>query len=407
MPRPLTCEISIAAMRHNLERVREYHLSGRNAPVGVWSVVKANAYGHGLENALTGFASSEGLALVEVDYAHKLRQLGWEKPILLLEGPFDLTDVELARQEDFTLVIHRLEQLRWLQQTSAKWPKWPKWPNGGLDIWLKFNTGMNRLGFTEDSLGEIRNLLADLKALGVNSVGLVSHFANSDVAPHEGTGSLVSVEEQLERFTAIWLNLKQSVPQLKVSLSNSSAVMGYQQLHDLFYQSDNGFPWLRPGVMLYGGTPYADLKSQSAEHLGLRPAMALRAKIIGVQVLASGDTVGYGSRFIADGAMRVGIVAAGYADGYPRHAPDGTPVWVGGVGGVAGQRTQLVGRVSMDMMVIDITNLPQVGIDSEVELWGANLPIDEVAQACGTIGYELMCAVAPRVARVHTESFLS
>jgi alanine racemase len=395
MPRPLTCEISIAAMRHNLERVRQFFAEGRNAPVGVWSVVKANAYGHGLENAFKAFSSSDGLALVELDYAQKLRALGWKKPILLLEGPFDKTDVELSRELDLTLIIHRIEQFAWLRQTAARRS------DGKVDVWLKFNTGMNRLGFTENALEGIHSELSDLDALGIKSVGLLSHFANSDVASHEGGGSLVTVEEQLERFTNIWVSLKKIMPMLRVSLSNSSAVMGYQHLYDEFYQAGEGFPWLRPGVMLYGGTPYGDLASQSPKELGLRPAMALRSKIIAVQSIAIGDAIGYGSRFVATQPMRIGIIAGGYADGYPRHAPDGTPVWVGG------QMTQLVGRVSMDMMVIDITHLADVDVNAEVELWGANLPIDQVAQACGTIGYELMCAVAPRVARVHTESFLS
>jgi alanine racemase len=400
MPRPLTCEISIAAMRHNLDRVRQYFKDARNAPVGLWSVVKANAYGHGLENALTAFANSDGLALVEFDYAEKLRNTGWQKPILLLEGPFDVGDVQAARRLDFSLVIHRTEQFSWLRQT-AELEKNTNPKQAGLDVWLKFNTGMNRLGFTEADLELVRTELSNLSALGIRSVGLVTHFANSDVAPSQGSGAMVTVEEQLERFRAIWLSLKPSVPQLRVSLSNSSAVMGYQHLYDYFYESAGGFPWLRPGVMLYGATPSAELAQQSAAQLGLMPAMALRSKILSVQHIAAGDAIGYGSRYVAKQDMRVGIVAAGYADGYPRQAPDGTPVWVGG------KRAALVGRVSMDMIVIDITELASIGVDSEVELWGANLPIDEVAQACGTIGYELMCAVAPRVARISTDKFLS
>jgi alanine racemase len=262
------------------------------------------------------------------------------------------------------------------------------------------NTGMNRLGFTESDVELVRTELSNLSVLGVRSIGLVTHFANSDVAPNQGSGAMVTVDEQLERFSAIWTSLKQTVPQLRVSLSNSSAVMGYQHLYDDLYESEEGFPWLRPGVMLYGGTPYGDLATQSPMQLGLLPAMALRAKILSVQVISAGDAIGYGSRFVAKQAMRVGIVAVGYADGYPRNAPDGTPVWV------EGHRAKLVGRVSMDMIVIDITDLGMVGIDSEVELWGGNLPIDEVAQACGTIGYELMCAVAPRVARISTDELL-
>jgi alanine racemase len=402
MPRPLTCEISIAAMRHNLGRVREFFERARNAPVGVWSVVKADAYGHGLENAMKAFSSSDGLALVEVNYAEKLRLLGWEKPILLLEGPFDRTDVELARRLNISLVIHRVGQLAWLKETvkAGKDRVTKDLDATGLDVWLKFNTGMNRLGFTESDVDMLRQELSNLSALGIKSIGLATHFANSDVASNQGPSAMVTVDEQLERFSAIWRSLKQSVPQIRVSLSNSSAVIGYQHLYDDLYESSGGFPWLRPGVMLYGATPYSDLSLQSPDQLGLKPAMALKAKILSVQTIAVGDAVGYGSRYVATQLMRVGVVAVGYADGYPRHAPDGTPVWI------EGTLCKLVGRVSMDMIVIDITAMPNVGVDSEVELWGGNLPIDEVAQACGTIGYELMCAVAPRVARVSTDEFL-
>jgi alanine racemase len=391
MPRPLICEVSIAAMQHNLERVRWYFNRGRNAPVGIWSVVKANAYGHGLELAVQAFSESDGLALVETDYAEKLRIMGWTKPVLLLEGPFDREDVKLARRLDLSLVIHCREQLTWLREISGE----------PLRIWLKFNTGMNRLGFTEADIDFLTHSLADLNVVGIGSVGMVTHFANSDVDEEQAQGACVTVVEQLERFSLIWHRLKPRVPSLRVSLSNSSAVIGYQHLHDELYPSSDGFPWLRPGVMLYGGSPYADLTAQSAKQLGLKPAMALRSKILAVQVLSQGDAIGYGSRFVAQSPMRIGVVAVGYADGYPRHAPDGTPVWVGG------RRSQLVGRVSMDMMVIDITHLPNVGIGSEVELWGENLAVDEVAQACGTIGYELMCAVAPRVTRLVTTDFLS
>jgi alanine racemase len=391
MPRPLICEVSIAAMQHNLERVRWYFNRGRNAPVGIWSVVKANAYGHGLEPAFRAFSESDGLALVETDYAEKLRLMGWTKPVLLLEGPFDREDVKLARRLDLSLVIHGREQLTWLREISGE----------PLRIWLKFNTGMNRLGFTEADVDFLSDSLADLNAVGIGSVGLVTHFANSDVDEEQAQGACVTVLEQLERFTSIWRRLKPRIPSLRVSLSNSSAVMGYQHLHDELYPSNDGFPWLRPGVMLYGGSPYADLAAQSANQLGLKPAMALRSKILAIQALSQGDAIGYGSRFVAQSPMRIGVVAVGYADGYPRHAPDGTPVWVGG------QRSRLVGRVSMDMIVIDITHLPNVGVGSEVELWGENLSVDEVAQACGTIGYELMCAVAPRVSRSVTTEFLS
>jgi alanine racemase len=402
--RPLHCEVSIAALRHNFECAREAANcpsdQPKSASVKVWSVVKANAYGHGLEAAIVAFAESHGLALLEFDYAVRLRELGWKKPLLMLEGAFGPDDTQLARDLDLTLAVHQMRQLDWLVDTTA---------GGGLgdaeavNIWIKLNTGMNRLGFATNEVATViarLNEMTQTPQYNVTLAGLMTHFANSDLAPHESTHVGVPVAKQRALYNEAFSAFKKYWPNLSISMANSSAVVGYPAIADDLLQSAAHEVWVRPGVMLYGATPYADLQDQGARALGLKAAMALKSQIIAVQKIGSGDSIGYGSRFTALSDMTIGIVAGGYADGYPRHAPDGTPVWL------LGQRTRLVGRVSMDMLVIDITQVAGAGIGTEVELWGAHLPIDDVAQPCGTIGYELMCAVAERVARKTVLGFL-
>ena len=350
MTRPTHALISIAALAHNLHRARALAPASK-----VWAVVKANGYGHGLHAALEGFQSADGLALLEFEMALQLRQAGWSKPILMLEGPFEPDDVQCARQFGLSLVMHRSEQIDWLAALG---------PGPRLDIYLKFNSGMNRLGFTAAAFRQAFRRLATLPATG--EVTLMTHFANAD---HPG-----GIERDWPAFEAACDGF--AAPR---STSNSAAVIDHRLAHGA---------WVRPGVMLYGATPFA---TRSAASIGLKPAMGLHSRLIAVQTLGPGDAVGYGSRFVADHPLRIGIVACGYADGYPRHAPTGTPVIVAGV------RTRTVGRVAMDMIMIDLEPVPAAQVDSPVELWGEQLPIDEVAQAAGTIGYELMCALAPRV----------
>ena len=356
MPRPLTATIHPDALRHNLQRARACAPGAR-----VWAVVKANAYGHGIERALRAFGDADGLALIEFDKAVQLRDLGWREPLLLLEGVFDADDARAALRHNLNVTIHSAAQIDMLEQASL---------SGQIDVHLKMNTGMNRLGFTPEAFGAAH---ARLRALPcVRGITLMTHFANADELAHPR----LSVHEQIARFTAGAAGLGD--PR---SLCNSGGVLQHSALGDLV--SD----WVRPGIMLYGGSP----GGASAAELGLLPAMTLSSAIIGVQHIVAGDTVGYGSRFVASGPMTIGIVACGYADGYPRHAPHGTPVLVDG------QATTLVGRVSMDMLAVDLTALPRARVGSPVVLWGAGLPIDSVAQAAGTIGYELMCALAGRV----------
>jgi alanine racemase len=358
MPRPLHATIHLDAMQHNLGRARA------SAPtVKVWAVVKANAYGHGLERGMRGFAQADGLALIETENALRLRELGWVKPILLLEGIFDPSDVPLLAEHNINSTVHCIEQVKVLEYTQLYRP---------IDVHLKMNTGMNRLGFRP---GEYAAAYKRLRAIpGVRNITLMTHFANAD----ELDNPRLSMAEQVRRFREGSHGLEG-----QRSLSNSGGV-----LHQAALARELHNDWVRPGIMLYGGTPGGGV---SAHAYGLLPTMTLRSEIIGIQQLQKGDTVGYGSRFEAPGPMTVGVVACGYADGYPRHAEQGTPVLVDGV------PTKLVGRVSMDMMTVDLTPVPNARVGCKVTLWGDGLPIDVVAQSAGTIGYELMCALAPRV----------
>jgi alanine racemase len=344
-------------MQHNLARARACAPDAK-----LWAVVKANAYGHGLERGMRGFAAADGLALIETEGAVRLRELGWTKPILLLEGVFDAADVPLLAEFGLNGTVHSIEQIKMLEYTQLYRP---------IDVHLKMNTGMNRLGFKPEDYAAAH---ARLRAIpGIRNITLMTHFANADELEHPR----LTIVEQVRRFCAG----ADGLPGER-SLSNSGGVLRQAAL-----AAELSNDWVRPGIMLYGGTP----GGASAQDYGLLPSMTLSSEVIGIQDLVAGDSVGYGSRFEASAPMKVGVVACGYADGYPRHAAHGAPVIVDGV------RTTLVGRVSMDMMTVDLTGVPNAHVGSKVTLWGDGLPIDEVAEAAGTIGYELMCALSARV----------
>ena len=359
MPRPLEALIHLDALHHNLERARACAPDAR-----VWAVVKANAYGHGLERAFEGLRAADGFALLDIAEARKLREMDWRGPILLLEGVFDARDLEWCSRLGLWHVVHHEQQIDWLAQHKTEWPH---------RVFLKMNTGMNRLGFTPQAF---RNAWLRLSALPqVDEVSFITHFSDADS------------ERGIAHQAAVFLEHTADLSGER-SLCNSAATLRHAQ--DARIRGD----WVRPGVMLYGASP--DHPEHTATHWGLKPAMTLHSRVIGTQHLQPGDTVGYGSRFTAERAMRIGVVACGYADGYPRHAPDGTPVLV------EGERTRLIGRVSMDMLTVDLSELPDAHIGSAITLWGQGprgsmLSIDEVAQHAGTIGYELMCALSPRV----------
>lgn len=350
MPRPIRATIDAGAMAHNLAIARRQAGGAR-----VWAVVKANAYGHGLERAVKAFAGADGYALLDFIDALRLRNAGVTKPILMLEGIFKPADVALLARHSLTPVIHSLAQVEMLEKRVLDRP---------IDVYLKVNSGMNRLGFTVDSVRIAWNALQAHPA--IKSVTIMTHFGDADGAS--------GVAGQLEWFHSMTAAL--DGPR---SLANSAALLRFPE---------TCADWVRPGLMLYGCSPFPD---RSAEEIGLRPAMTLASEIIAVQNLEPGERVGYGFSFEASAPMRIGIIACGYGDGYPRHAPSGTPLLVNA------QRSCTVGRVSMDMICADITHLPDANIGTAVTLWGAGLSADEVAAAAGTLSYELLCALAARV----------
>jgi alanine racemase len=353
MPRPLVATIDIAALQANLA------VAKKSAPNSkVLAVVKANAYGHGLARAIRGFAAADGLGLIELEGAVKLREMGWQKSILLLEGFFEPADLATVIDYRLEVVIHCIEQVEMLEQAGLA---------STIDVHLKMNSGMNRLGFKPEAFRAAYSRLRAIDA--VRNITLMTHFANAENATH----CALPMSEQVRRFGSTAEGLPGSR-----SLSNSAANL----LH-----AETAADWVRPGIMLYGGSP----GGKTAAEFGLLPAMTLRSKIIGIQHIAAGEVVGYGSLFVTDTPMKIGVAACGYADGYPRHAPTGTPIVVDSV------RTRIVGRVSMDMIMVDLTPVPHARVGSSVTLWGKDLPIDEVAHAAGTIGYELMCGLAQRV----------
>jgi alanine racemase len=355
MPRPIEALIHTAALAHNLTRARAAAPDAK-----VWAVVKANAYGHGIERAYEGLRGADGFALLDLNEAEHVRALGWRGPVLLLEGAFELRDLELCSRLDLWHVVHCSEQIDWLATHKTHAPH---------RVFLKMNSGMNRLGFKPEAY---RSAWTRLNALPqVGEITLMTHFSDADGAR--------GIARQVVAFEAATRDLPG-----ERSLANSAATLRHGVHAD----------WVRAGIMGYGSAP--DYPEHDIAHWDLRPTMTLRSKLIATQRLAAGDSVGYGSAFTASGPMTIGVAAVGYADGYPRHCASGTPVLVNGV------RTSTVGRVSMDMIAVDLAPVPDAGIGSEVTLWGegpngTRLPIDEVARAAGTIGYELMCALALRV----------
>ncbi|MCL2636210.1 MAG: alanine racemase [Betaproteobacteria bacterium] len=359
LSRPIRVRIAPAAIRAN------YCLARQRAPgARAWAVVKADAYGHGQWRAVDALrGEADGFALLECDNAVALREAGVRQPILLLEGIFSAADVAAVVEHRLTTVVHCAEQIEWLIAGSR--------PDQPLALYLKLNTGMNRLGFTAATLPRAMELLRRLPRAELT---LMTHFAEAD-----GERGIAWQLERFRRLAGDW--------QGPLSLANSAAILRHPAAHG---------DWTRPGIMLYGASPFAGQSAeQSAAALGLAPAMTLESRIIAVQDIAAGERVGYGGIFTAPRRMRIGIVACGYADGYPRHAPSGTPL------AVAGRRSVIVGRVSMDMLACDLDEIPAAVPGAPVTLWGEGeggvVPADEVAAAAGTIAYELFCAVAPRV----------
>jgi alanine racemase len=351
MPRPIRATISSAALKHNLDIARRYAAGSK-----VWAVIKANGYGHGLLRVAKALEAADGFALLDMVDALRLRSAGVSKPILMLEGFFKPQDLPFLEKYALTPVVHSLEQVQMLKASDL---------GGQIDAYLKINSGMNRLGFAPDNVLLGWNSLQEDPQ--IRSVTLMTHFADADGES--------GVRGQLD-----WFNRMTHSLEAPRSVANSAALLRYPE--------ETRAAWVRPGIMLYGCSPFLD---QSAASFGLQPAMTLSSEIIALQRLQPGERVGYGFSYETAGEMTVGVVACGYADGYPRHAPTGTPVLV------AGQRARVVGRVSMDMLCVDVTGIEAARVGAPVTLWGEGLSADEVAMHAGTLSYQLLCALAPRV----------
>ena len=343
--RPARALIDLEALRHNYRLARSRH-GGR-----AFAVVKANAYGHGaVECARALAAEADGFAVAFLDEALQLRAAGITHPILLLEGVFDAAELDEVVRHRLWTVVHHDPQIEMIESRALSAP---------LHVWLKVNSGMNRAGFLPDG---VRGAWQRLNDTGkVSDIALMTHFARADEP------DVATTAEQIAAFDAGTRDL----PGLR-SLANSSAILGWPDAHR---------DWGRPGILLYGADPMPE------ENHGLLPVMTLESQIMAVRDIPAGAVLGYGGRFVAEVPTRVGLVAMGYADGYPRSAPEGTPV------AVDGKLTRLIGRVSMDMMTVDLTDLPDAGIGSRVELWGRQISINRIAAGVGTISYELLCNV--------------
>ncbi|MCK9259641.1 MAG: alanine racemase [Azoarcus sp.] len=343
--RPARALIDLEALRHNYRLARARH-GGR-----AFAVVKANAYGHGaVECAQALAAEADGFAVAFVDEALQLRAAGITQPILLLEGVFDADELDEVVRHELWMVVHHELQIEMIKGRQLAAP---------LHVWLKVNSGMNRAGFLPDMVRTAWQRLHDTGK--VSDISLITHFARADEPDATTTA------EQIAAFDAGTRDL----PGLR-SLANSSAILGWPAAYR---------DWGRPGILLYGADPMPE------DNHGLRPVMTLESQIIAVREIPAGAPLGYGGRFVAKAPTRVGLVAMGYADGYPRSAPEGTPV------AVDGSLTRLIGRVSMDMLTVDLTGLPGCGIGSRVELWGRQVSVNRIATGVGTISYELLCNV--------------
>jgi alanine racemase len=364
MPRPIRAVLKPQVIAHNLIKIQGFNPDWHCMPV-----LKANAYGHGLKYVLDALKSAQSLAILEIEGAALIRQMGWAKPITLLEGCFDKADIAWAFDLQLDWVLHNQAQLenltQWMSDAGPQLQHRPR-------LFVKLNTGMNRLGFTiEQAPQAIEQVQYLVDQFHWPQPVLMTHFANADAAEALEVQK-PSPQSQYDALMALkpenWLS----------SLGNSAGVLNCAHLSGDI---------VRPGIAMYGASP----GPKTADQYGLKPAMSLCSEVIAIQDVRVGQYVGYGSRWQAQRDSVMAVVACGYADGYPRHAPDGTPVWI------QGHTVPLVGRVSMDMLTVDVTNLPGIRIGDPVELWGAHLPVDVVAKHCGTIGYELLCAVTARV----------
>ncbi|HMK14619.1 MAG TPA: alanine racemase [Burkholderiales bacterium] len=355
MSRPLQARINLSALQNNLAVARQHAPNSR-----IMAVIKANGYGHGLLRVARAVADADGFAVIELNDAVALREAGLRQTILLLNGYYDVEELPVIAAHGLAVVIHNQEQLKMLAALSLP---------SKLEVFLKLNTGMNRLGFRPEAAKTVLGQLRENKKVG--GITLMTHFAFADVK--EG------IAGQMERFNKFAAGMN-----LPKSLANSAALLRYPESHA---------EWVRPGIMLYGSSPYGDV---GAGELGLQPVMTLASRLIAMHELQAGERVGYTGVFTAEKRMKIGIVACGYADGYPRHARTGTPV------NVNGKITRTLGRISMDTLCVDLSEIPDAAVGTPVILWGEGNPVEEVARAAGTVGYELLTKLNSRVPVIET-----
>jgi alanine racemase len=352
MSRPARARIDLQALQHNFSLVQQ-----AASDTQVMAIIKANAYGHGLVSIAQALPAAAAFGVSCLDEAIALREAGFERRIVLLEGLFAAEDVGLIGGYRLDVVIHHASQLQWLEQRPLLRP---------LDVWLKIDTGMHRLGFDPDRVTDIVSRLQRIPQ--VAAVRYMTHFSCADELDNPCT------RRQIDAF-----NTAVAAVEGERTLANSAGILGWPAARG---------DWVRPGIMLYGSSP---LRGRTAQSLGLRPVMTLSTKLIAINARKQGDAIGYGADWHCPADMRIGVAAIGYGDGYPRHARNGTPLRVNG------RETSLVGRVSMDMISVDLDAVPDAQVGDEVILWGEGLPVDEVAEASTTIAYELLCGVGSRV----------
>ncbi|MBK8452340.1 MAG: alanine racemase [Thiofilum sp.] len=354
--RPARALINLKALHHN------YHYAKSLAPHSkAAAIIKANAYGHGAIVVARALHDADAFGVACIEEALELREAGITQPIVLLEGVFTPDELPLAARYQLMVAVHCVEQVIWLEQAKLIQP---------LAVWLKIDTGMHRLGFAPE---QVASIYARLNACShVATITLMTHFARADEVECEAT------TRQIERFNKAIQGID-----APLSIANSPAILAWPKAR---------LDWVRPGIMLYGATPIAEDLAVSQE---LQPVMTLESALISVRELDVGESIGYGARFTCEQPTRVGVVAMGYADGYPRHAVDGTPVAVNGV------RTRIIGRVSMDMLTVDLTPLPQAKVGDRVELWGNMVLANEVAAHSQTIAYTLFTGITRRVPLVY------
>lgn len=355
MTRPIYASIDVDALQHNLLQVRKLAPDSK-----VMAVLKADAYGHGLLTCSHALSATDSFGLLDLSDAVTLRKAGFKHPICLLEGFFSKDELPEIGKHNLEIVIHSNWQLDILEDISQELE---------LNAWLKIDTGMNRLGFTPEQVKSALQRVSNMNC--ISNIFLMSHLANADQRSDGLT------PRQLNKFIAISEDMPGSIR----SIANSAGILAHPDCH---------LDWVRPGIMLYGSSPFRDATASS---LNLQPVMSLNSEIISIKDCKKNDAVGYGGNWRCPVDMRIGVVACGYGDGYPRLAPTGMPLMV------AGKMTQLIGRVSMDMMTVDLRGIDAATEGSPVELWGENISVDTVAERVGTISYELLCGVTARVTR--------